>query len=296
MFHYYAYGLNIQSEVPFPELPASRGAFDVTIRAAALPATWDEPSQGERFFKKTAEGVLLTWTRYARFLVRDGCEIICEPAPGSSDASVIRHLLMGPVFSILNYQRGVAIFHASAVALAAGGAAFMAWAGYGKSTQAAAMVKRGAPLITDDLLLLDVATDSVTALPGVPYLKLWPPSMTMLGEDPAAYPQVKTNLDKRTLGMGTTFVTDPVPLKSIFILDYGPTIEIQRLQKKDALRRIMPHWYGALFKGELLPVLGLERHFVDCTSIVDRIPVYLLKRPISLDLIPEVCQAVECYV
>jgi len=296
MFHYYAYGLNFQSEISFPELPAARGEPEVIIRCTALPEPWDDPAQGERFFRKTPEGVLLTWSQYARFLVSQGSEILCELAPGSSDESVIRHLLMGPVFSILNHQRGAAIFHASAVALAAGGVAFMARAGYGKSTQAAAMVQRGAPLITDDLLLLKVEQKNVTVMPGVPYLKLWPPSMAMLGQDPADHPLVKTNLEKRTLNMGASFASDPVPLRAVFILDHGPVLEIQPLEKKDALRRIMPHWYGALFKGELLPVLGLERQFLDCTAIVDRIPLYLLKRPISMELIPEICQAIECRV
>lgn len=296
LHHYYAYGLNIQSEIHFPELPPACGAVDVTIHFAGLPEPWDDLARGERFFRRSGGGVLLSWPRFARFLVRGGNEIICELAPGSSDDSVIRHLLMGPVLSILNYQRGVAIFHASAVALPAGGAAFMANAGHGKSTQAAAMVKRGFPLITDDLLLLKVAQQQVDVMPGVPYLKLWPPSLEMIGEDPASLPQVKINLEKRTLSMGSAFVSSPVPLKAVFILDLGESLEIRPLQKKEALRRIMPHWYGVLFQGELLPVLGLERHFIDCTAIVDRIPVYLLKRPVSLDLLPEICQAVECLV
>jgi hypothetical protein len=296
MHDYFAYGLNFRCDFPLPELSPARGAPEVFVRCASLAQPWEDPARGERSFQKTPAGILLTWSRYARFLVSDGREIICEPAPGNSDEAVIRHLLMGPVFSILSYQLGTAIFHASAVALASGGVAFMARAGYGKSTQAAAMVQRGAPLITDDLLLLQVVEQKVTALPGVPYLKLWPSSMAMIGEDPADHPLVKTNLEKRSLNMGATVMSGTVPMRAIYLLEPGPSLEIQQLSKTEALRRIMPHWYGALFQGELLPVLGLERHFLDCTAIVERIPVYLLKRPPSMDLIPEICQAIECQV
>ena len=55
----------------------------------------------------------------------------------------------------------------------------------------------------------------------------------------------------------------------------------------------MPHWYGTQFESKLLAIIGLERQFQEFVSIVERTPIFLLKRPISLDLLPEVCRVVE---
>jgi hypothetical protein len=296
MSSYSVYGLNLHSEIPLPGLPAGSASPDVSIRCKKLPFSWHVPTQGERSFTKTSDGVLLTWNKYARFLIAEGSQVQVELASANVDESVVRHLILGPVFAVLHHQRGMAVFHASAVELPTGGAAFLAGKGYGKSTQAAAFAQRGASLITDDLLILNTNKQPIQALPGVPFLKLWPPSMEMMGEDPSAHPQVKTDLDKRTLALHERAVCMPVDMRAIFLLDHGPQLEIIPLAKKDALRRIMPHWYGALFDGELFPVFGIERQFWDCTSVVENLPIYLLKRPVGLDLIPEICQAVECHV
>lgn len=290
---YTAYGLTFISDLELPELPVSVDEAQVQVRCEAVAYSGEDYSPSGRSFHKTADGVLLDWRDYARFLVRQGREILVEPVPGAH-ASVVRHLLLGPVFSVLNFQRGMSIFHASAVALPAGGIAFMGGKGYGKSTQAAALVQQGGRLITDDLLLLQPNGEQLWAAPGVPFLKLWPEAVAHLGGDPGSLPLVKENLEKRTLALHGQFTTQPVPLSALFLLDHGPEVEIQRCSTGEALRRILPNWYGSLFDGELLPLFGAERQFWDCTSLVQRVPVYLLKRPIALDRLPEICQVIQC--
>lgn len=291
---YSAYGLTFSSELELPDLPLSGGEAQAAVRLGVIEVS--QPAAragGERFFQKLPQSILLCWRDYARFLVTGGREILVEPvddAPGS----VIRHLLMGPVFSVLNFQRGMAIFHASAVALPEGAAAFMGGKGHGKSTQAAALVQAGGQLITDDLLALQPRQTELWAAPGVPFLKLWPEAVAHLGGDPASLPLVKDNLEKRTLPLQNAFTTQPVALSAVFLLELGQQVEIERISTREALRRILPHWYGSLFDGELLPVLGMERQFWDCTTLVQRLPVYSLKRPIALERLPEICQAVRC--
>lgn len=65
---------------------------------------------------------------------------------------------------------------------------------------------------------------------------------------------------------------------------------------KDALLYILPHWYGAMSSGELLRVFGLGTHFRECVRLVNRVPVYLLERPPSVDMLPDVAQAVEKHI
>ncbi len=295
MNRYTLYGLSIQSDIVFHDLmPANyEGEVQVFVRYGKIAEIRASDVQAERVFRQTPAGILLTWRDYGSFLISQGCNVLVQPALGAQE-SVISHLLIGPVFSVLTFQRSMAIFHASAVALSAGSVAFMAAKGYGKSTQAAAFLQRGGSLVTDDLLVLQVAKDLVWAAPGVPFLKLWPEAITHLGSDPATHPLVKDNMLKRTTNQSAVFVTQPTALRAVFLLDHGLEMEIKQLSKHEALRNILPHWYGALFDGDLLPILGIERQFLDCTTLVERVPTYRLKRPVALDGLSAICQAIEC--
>jgi hypothetical protein len=291
---YRAYGLNIQSEIPLPELPCILEEPEVCIREGKIEEAWNRTKR-VRDFIKTSDGVLLSWRRLGRFLIRDGSEVLVELVPGA-DKMLVRHLILGPVLGVLNFQRGIMFFHASAVALPTGGVAFMASKGHGKSTQAAAFVRRGHALITDDLLLLKEGQNRIWAVPGVPFIKLWPKTLALMGEDPCDHSWLNIIQRKQTLNKEDFFVKNTVAMQAVYLLEDGPQVEIKRLSSKDALIQLMPHWYGALFQGELLSILGLERHFRDCTAIVKNLPVYRLRRPISFDFLPAICEAIECSV
>ena len=292
MKSYSAYGLAIRSEIPLPDLPSTEGECDVIVRCGpGIAASLDSASPG-RSFRAIAQGVELTWSEFASFQIIRGNEIVVNPVPGA-DELVIHHLLLGPVFGVLNHQRGRAIFHASAVALRQGGVAFMGSKGHGKSTQAAAMVRSGGKLLTDDVLALEERQDGLHIAPGVPFLKLWPDTLAHIGEDPLAHSPVKHNLAKRLLKKQPEFARQPVQLKAVFILDHGSALEILRLAPHEALTRLLPQWYGALFDGDLLPVLGFQSQFWDCTKVVQHAAVYLLRRPAGLELLPDICREIE---
>jgi hypothetical protein len=291
---YFAYGLNLLSEIDLPELLPAHGEPDISIYVRNIDAPWEKNPQGDRSFRNIPAGILLTWHSVARFLVCNGNEIIVEPVHGSENA-IIRHLILGPVLGVLLYQRGFAIFHASAIVLQGGGAAFLAHKGNGKSALAATFVHLGRKLINDDLLVLNENGQQVWATPGIPQLKLWPETLAAIAENPQLYPKIHSEIDKRALLITDQIVREPVPLGAIYVLETGLRKVILPLEPKEALRRVMSHSFGALFQGEILSIFGLKRHFQECVSLVNKIPVYLLKRPLSLDLLPEVCQAVECH-
>jgi hypothetical protein len=293
MITYHAYGLNIRSEIPLPDLPMVIAEPEVDIHLSVVSRPHEKTAAKDYEFTQVADGILLDWHEFGRFLLRNGNEILVELEDGA-DETFIRHLIMGPVLCLLNYQRGVHIFHASAIAHPTGAIAFMAGLGYGKSTQAAAFIHRGYPLITDDVLLLTSSDRKLMAIPGVPFLKLWPETLITLGENPDDFSPVKTNLPKRTYNREEQAQKELVALRAAFILDQGDELKIERLSPLDALRWILPNWYGVLFHGELLPILGLDRQFHDCTKLVQSVPVFRLQRPPSLDLLPQICDLIEC--
>ncbi|MBN2627394.1 MAG: hypothetical protein JXA95_12070, partial [Spirochaetales bacterium] len=55
----------------------------------------------------------------------------------------------------------------------------------------------------------------------------------------------------------------------------------------------MPHWYGSLFGGDLLPILGKDRLFDECSRLARNIPVYTLIRPPGMDRLDETVALVD---
>ena len=98
---------------------------------------------------------------------------------------LLRLYLLGPALALLLHQRGFLVLHASAVSLDGGVVAFLGHSGHGKSTTAATLHARGAAIVADDVVAVDLgAPGGPAALPGFPLLKLWPDAVTALGENP----------------------------------------------------------------------------------------------------------------
>jgi hypothetical protein len=249
----------------------------------------------DRLVWGTAQQVHLVWRGVGAFVVREGHEIVVDPFPGVEER-ILRLAILNSSLGVLLLQRGMPVFHASVIGLASDAVAFLAPKGYGKSTMAAALHVRGHDLVADDLLVVDRDGDHLLARPGFPQFKLWPESAQAIGEDPELLPVLQPGLDKRARRISHGFSQDSLPLQGIYVLDIGEEIEIVPLPPKEALLHILPHWYGAMFDGDLLRVFGLDTHFRQCMRLVHRVPTFLLRRPSSLNMLPGVAQAVETHL
>ncbi len=294
MNFYSAYHLNIQTEIAFPDLLPAQGEPDVTIRRGRIDVPWDAAPQGEHVFQAIPAGLLMTWAGAVRFLIGEDRVVTVEAAPETAEGS-IRNMILGPILGVILYRLGYHVFHGSVVALSAGSAAFLAPKGHGKSTLAAALVQRGHRLVSDDLLVFKDGMP-VLAEPGIPVVKLWPDALKAIGIDPDACPRIAPEVEKRVLPLHDRIVRLPVPVRALFVIQAGEKVEILPLEPQEAIARVMPNWYGMLFKGDLLPFFDLKRHLRECSQLVNGLPVYLLKGPVSLDFLDAACQAVECHL
>jgi hypothetical protein len=298
MFAYVAYGLRIQSALPLPELVADEaaatgGEADAVIRFGKVKAVPFETNGVARRIHAIAGEVYLFWQGIGLFLVRGGCEIIIDPAPGVEER-VLRLFILGTTLAMLLHQRGqVVVLHASTAAISGQAVAFAGAGGMGKSIIAATLHQRGHGLLGDDILAVDVRNGYPVALPGFPYLKLWPDAVASLGCIPEALPRLRPELEKRGYRITTGFSPAPLPLKCIYVLNRGPEPKIEPLCPPEALIELMPHWYGARFGTELLQALGLAAHFLQCTTLVNKTTVCRLERPDSLSSLPDVVRLVE---
>ena len=130
---------------------------DVTIRRGGVPTVPPPSEAGQLAWRYAGRRMLLHFFCGARFLVEDGRTVRYETERGADEGDV-RAFLLGTVWTVLGWQRGLLPLHASSVARGPDLHAFVGESGAGKSTLAAALARHGYPLFTDDVLLLDPAS------------------------------------------------------------------------------------------------------------------------------------------
>ena len=162
--------------------------FKVSPPQAQLPLRgaafhhWHESPGDEVWceFRRLSNGIHLRFPGLADFTISgDGREVAAVPAPDLDDAT-LEHLQLNQVLPLALSAQGIPVFHASGVEMASGAVAFLGVSGRGKSTLATHLALRGAPLLTDDGLVLDWREDRYHVQPSRPSIRLWQDSQDAL--------------------------------------------------------------------------------------------------------------------
>ncbi len=174
MFFYRIAGLSVHSQIALPgliPLEPKDGSAEIHIRRCPVPMKLPNPDTTGLTWAMAHNQFLLRVPDVARFLITDGREVAFETENGTTEGD-ITIFLTGTVFGILLHQRGQIALHASAVRVNGKAVLFCGTSGAGKSTIAAALVKRGYPLVTDDLCAITIA-ETPLVHPDGRQLKLW---------------------------------------------------------------------------------------------------------------------------
>lgn len=273
--HYSVYGLEIRANLPIPGIlpkPApSPRAVDVEVRLGATPEPLGEHAQAsEKLWYRgseeddSGEPVLRIWKDTNRGLFRlqysDGVQFWVDPAgqnlwgtwPETACLEDATAYLLGPVLGFLMRVRGIVCLHASAVAVGDTAVAFLGAEGAGKSTTAAALARRGYPVLSDDIVALNERGESFYVAPACPHLWLWPESVGMLYGSAEALPRLSPNWEKRFLALsGEELRFEPRALRlgGIYVLggrreDYA-RIMVEAIGARSALIALVSNSYGA---------------------------------------------------
>ncbi len=160
----------------------------------------------------------LLWARdYGRVLISpDGLELLCEPDPANE---VWASIIAAQALPLAATIRGLEVLHASGVVLG-GRALLVAGApGAGKSSLAAALVRAGGQLLSDDAVALQLSDGALIAHPGSVVLQLRIEQDQQLSADARAalgHP-TSSSTDKRRYVSDS--VPDPAPLGALFLLE-----------------------------------------------------------------------------
>ena len=230
----------------------------------------------------------LSWPGVGRFDVRHGREVAVYPAL-KADEQVLKLFLLGPVLAVLQHQRGCLVLHASAVALDGAALGFLGGSGWGKSTLAIALHRRGHALVADDALSLRLAEHGPLALPGPPELRLWPDTLTALGEAPEDLPRLRPELEKRARFAVNACVPRALPLSRLYVLAEGPDHAVEPLSLRAAVIELVRHTYTA----RLLRSHGADTHFRQCAAVARAVPVRRLTVQRSFNSLSALAELVE---
>jgi hypothetical protein len=121
-------------------------------------------------------------------------------------------------------------------------------------------------------------------------LKLWRDTLDRLGHGTAGLYQDLAGQDKFTLPHQASATCTPLPLRAVYLLDWGPLV-VERLAGMAALRRFVA---AATYRGEYLEPMGrLAAHWAACTDVLRGCRAYRLSRPRDWSGLERVLDCIE---
>jgi hypothetical protein len=274
--YYSAYQLLIHSELPLPELiVVDRAAqVDVTIRFASVsPDGLEGGKQVAPHLWATENELYLDITDVARFLISNGNEILIEPAAGADDDS-IRLFLLGSAFGALLFQRDLLVIHGNSVRIGEQCLICVGPSGMGKSTLAAAFMRRGFDILADDVVPVNKEGE---ALPGFPRIKLWQDAAQQFAIDTAELCRVSPQTDKYNLPI-QAMEQKALPVRWVYILRNDDVDEIS-IEPISGMEKFLP-LKNNTYRVRFLEGMELKsQHLGMCGKLAGQIKLARITRP-----------------
>lgn len=290
LHEYRAYGLNLSSELALTGLAPSAGEADVEVRFGEIDTgemTAMRDIRGRR--RVTATEACLAYDEIGVLLVREGREIIVRQDP-RGDPRGLAAFVLGPGLGMILLQRGTLALHASAVGLGGAASIFLGGSGWGKSTTAGALERRGHRLIADDIASVTRHGNEHVVQPGFPTLKLSSESAEALGHQYGDMHELHALVRKRGRTLESSFEDAPLRLGRIYVLADGEALGIEQISGSAALVELVRHSYAPALLGDT----GLSAtHLRQCADLARSVPLRRLTRPRSLSRILELVEAIE---
>jgi hypothetical protein len=292
LFSYFAYGLSFHSTIAIPEfveVQSKNSDVKIDFQKNLNPLDYipDTVINEPWYLWLTKEKTILYIKNTATFFVNNGQEITIVPVPGVSETE-FRFYLVGTVMSILLYQRGLLVLHASAVNINNHAVTFLGISGEGKSSTAATFLSRGYNLITDDVAAVNFETKPYTITPGFPQIKLGRKTADILGYNFESLHFINPTNEKRGYRPRQGFDFQPLPIGRIYVLNTASEFSIEPIRPSEAVTEIYRH-----SRPTTLYHFGGDSHFFQCVNLAKEYTIYRLNRPRNLELLPKLVAMVE---
>jgi hypothetical protein len=245
-YHVTMYGLHVQSALELSEWPnRPAGEPDLVIEQEPYGAPGFD---GAPYAARTTfvDGdVQVEVLGVARYRAVAGSQISVAPHPDAKPEDV-RLYLTGALLGATMHQRGIFPLHASCVDIDGTAAAFAAPSGEGKSTLVAALLRRGARFVSDDICVMSpVQSDESRVWPGATRVKLDANGMAAMDGSPAGLEPAGGNRGKYHVPVATEHaLSAPIPLRRVYLLGSGEGApRFERLSGLDAISALVDETY-----------------------------------------------------
>lgn len=291
---YQAYGLQIASELPLPELLRSESDDrpDVRISLGPVPDNLDDPLDTGVLFDASPSQFLLRMPAIAKYLVRNGDEIVIEPAPEATEHEV-RVFMLGSCVGALLHQREFLVMHAAAIADDDGAVLFAGASGVGKSTLLGELLNRGHAMVVDDVCAVTTSdVGNATVMPGYPRTRLWADAAKKLDVDTEDLERTRPSIEKFERQVPDQFWNAPARFRRLYILGVHnqPDISVERLPALNSFSVVLHNTY----RGKFIEGLAMRStHFALATLVASSVTISRVKRPAAGFDLAELADAIE---
>ncbi|MBR2718400.1 MAG: hypothetical protein IKB78_03765 [Clostridia bacterium] len=251
-----AFGLKIASEIPLA-LPEEMGEAEVVVRRERIA------------FQPETEGVRLEVAGVARFLIREGREILVD-AGEDVKPELLGVYVLGSCMGAIQYQRGGLLLHGSCVAREGKGILLIGDSGVGKSTMARELITRGWRLVTDDVASIVLKDGCYCVQASYPSQKLWQDAMTMYSLEGRPLWQ-KEREEKFNVDVTACFQAGLTPLRAVVRLFAGEMCELAPVENIARVDQLMRN----LYRPYMIRKDDREKYFQRCVDMADEVPMYL---------------------
>ncbi len=295
-YTYDAFGLLIASDFPLNELRAGdpTRAPDLNIRNHPIGRPMPTREEGVVMDYTDPDGVVMAWPEVAGFRFVDDRTIWAEKPEATTDR-MLAFPLLGPVMAWALDRLDLFVLHASTVQVNGRTIAFLGDKLAGKSTTAAAFIRAGHTLVTDDLLAVRMQKDKrAMCLPAFPQVKLEDKAaerVIIAGAD--AQPLVMEGFPKRQHKL-PTMATAHTSMDCLVRLERGGDAPLfEALPTPQAIDCLARFSYMPRFSTAPWTKADDRRHFSQCVGLVNQALVGRLQVPDDLDRLDETVACVE---
>jgi hypothetical protein len=298
MYYYWAYGLNIHAEIPFPELyeVAPFDEPDAVLICGKVP----QDIQGEFGFR--SESIMISPKEYilhvkdvASYYVQEGKRIVIEKKE-ESDWDSVRLFCLSNAFAALLQQINLIPLHCSAFLANDELVLIMGDSGAGKSTTLAGMINRGFQPFSDDVCVpfFKEGSNELFMYSSYPMMKYWGDTFEKVDIGGGVKDRkIRPDMDKFGVYFHERFMTGMKKVKLVVLIEKDATIEfvsVKKISGIDLFQRLERNAY----RGEYLGFAGLKKeHFKLFTCIANSTKAVLVSRPSNENSIEELLNVIS---
>ncbi|ELC8443071.1 hypothetical protein QYB59_002100 [Clostridium perfringens] len=296
---YRIYGLNVRSQIEFPELlsvsKVEENEIDVEISIGQVDEEIKNTIPKYSWFKYEKDRMVFKVENVGCFYIHSGKSIIVEPYEGIEN-QLIKTYTLGTSFGMILNQRNIIAIHGGTILIDDDAIILTGQSGAGKSTLTNAFRHYGYKFMADDVSATSVSEEACLVEPAYPQQKICRDAMEKMGYNIKDFKLIDEGREKYVIPTHKTFVKENKNLKAIFEIEpyEGESVEIHEVFGQDKMKTILRN----IYRIEIIAPHGMApQYFKKAVNLAKKIRIFKIRRPrntFSVDMQIDFINKVMC--